>query len=67
MNDTGEYEFNTYPMPCHFTQIDQNMPPNTKVEFDSEFSSAEFALMARKNKADGAGTAAVMAERHPLR
>ena len=37
VNDTGEYEFNTYPMPCNFTQIDQNVPPNTKVEFDTEF------------------------------
>ena len=67
VNDTGKYEFNICPMPCNFTQIDQNVPPNTKVEFDTEFNSAEFALMARKYKADGTGTAAVTAERCPLR
>ena len=45
-------------MPCNFTQIDQNVPPpppNTKVEFNIEFNSPEFALMARKYKADGQG------------
>ena len=30
-------------------------PPNTKVEFNIEFNSPEFALMARKYKADGQG------------
>ena len=34
------------------------MPPNTKVEFDIKSNSPEFALMARKYKADGQGTAA---------
>ena len=51
VNSTGEYEFNVCPMPCNFTQIDQNVPPNTKVEFNIEFNSVEFALMARKYKA----------------
>ena len=47
VNSTGEYELNVCPLPCNFTQIDQNVPPNTKVEFDIEFNSPEFALMAR--------------------
>ena len=56
VNTTGEYEFNVCPIPSNFTQIEQNVPPNTKVEFDIEFNSPEFALMARKYKdaADGA-------------
>ena len=52
-NDTGEYEFNVCPIPYNFTQIDQNVPPNTKVEFDIEFNSPEFALTARKYQAAG--------------
>ena len=48
VNSTGEYELNICPLPCNFTQIDQNVPPNTKVEFDIEFISPNFALMARK-------------------
>ena len=58
VNSTGEYELNVCPLPCNFTQIDQNVPPNTKVEFDIEFNSPEFALLARKYKTDGTGTAA---------
>ena len=62
VNKTGEYEFNVSPLPCNFTQIDQNVPPNTKVEFDIEFNSPEFALMARKYKPDGTGDAATSAD-----
>jgi len=67
VNTTGDYEFNVCPMPCNFSQINQNMPPNTKVEFNIEFNiefnSAEFALMARKYKADGTSTAAVIVDK----
>ena len=58
VNTTGEYEFNVTPIPSNFTQIEQNVPPNTKVEFDIEFNTPEFALMARKYKDDGNGQAA---------
>ena len=61
VNSTGEYKFNVTPIPSNFTQIEQNVPPNTKVEFDIEFNSPEFALMARKYKDDGAGDAATSA------
>ena len=50
-------------MPCNFTQIDQNVPPNTKVEFDIEFNSPEFALMARKYSNDGTGQAAASGDK----
>ena len=63
VNSTGEYELNVCPLPFNFTQIDQNVPPNTKVEFDIEFNSPEFALMARKYKADGQGTAATVSDK----
>ena len=62
VNSTGEYELNVCPLPCNFTQIDQNVPPNTKVEFDIKSNSPEFALMARKYKADGQGTAATASD-----
>jgi len=55
VNTTGEYEFNVTPIPSNFTQIEQNVPPNTKVEFDTEFNTPEFALLARKYKDDGTG------------
>ena len=55
VNTTGEYEFNVTPIPSNFTQIEQNVPPNTKVEFDIEFNTPEFVLMARKYKDDGTG------------
>ena len=58
VNSTGEYEFNVTPIPSKFTQIEQNVPPNTKVEFDIEFNTPEFALMACKYKDDGNGQAA---------
>lgn len=63
VNNTGEYEFNVCPIPSNFTQIDQNVPPNTKVEFDIEFNSPQFALMAKKYKDNGDGTAATAAEK----
>lgn len=63
VNSTGEYEFNVCPMPSNFTQIDQNVPPNTKVEFEIEFNSPEFGLMATKYKDDGAGVAATASEK----
>ena len=43
--------------------IDQNVPPNTKVEFDIEFNSPEFALTARKYKADVTHTAATAVDK----
>ena len=39
------------------------MPPNTKVEFDIEFNSPEFALMSRKYKADVTCTAATAVDK----
>ena len=39
------------------------MPPNTKVEFDIEFNSPEFALIARKYKADVTHTAATAVDK----
>ena len=63
MNLTSEYEFNVTPIPSNFTQIEQNVPPNTKVEFDIEFNTPEFALMARKYKDAGDGQVAVMADK----
>lgn len=62
INSTGEYEFNVCPLPCNFTQIKQNVPPNTKVEFDIEFNPSKFCLMARLYKADGTGTVATEAQ-----
>lgn len=55
VNSTGLYEFNVCPIPCNFCRVGQNVPPNTKVEFDFEFNEAKFCLMARVYKADGAG------------
>ena len=49
-------------MHCNFTQIDQNAPPNTKVEFEIEFNSTEFALMVRKYHINGSGMAAATIE-----
>ncbi|XP_078344073.1 uncharacterized protein F54H12.2-like [Oculina patagonica] len=63
VNTTGEYEFNVCPMPSNFTQVDQNVPPNTKVEFDIEFNNPEFALMAKKYKDNGDGTAATSSDK----
>ena len=54
----GYYVFNVCPIPTNFNQIDQNVPPNTKVEFDFEFNSPKFAMMARKYKDAGDGTVA---------
>ena len=54
---TGKYEFNVSPIPCNFCQIEQNVPPNTKVELRLEFNDSKFCLTARQAKADGTGTA----------
>ena len=55
VKSTAEYEFNVCPT--------FNVPLNTKVEFDIEFNSPEFALMAGKYKADWSGTAATAADK----
>lgn len=67
VNGTGEYELNVCPLPCNFTQIDQNVPPKTDVEFDIEFNSPEFALMAKKYKPKGRERQPQQATRCPLK
>ena len=63
VGSSAEYEFNAIPIPSNFTQIEQNILPNTKVEFDIEFNSPEFAMMALKYKDNGAGAAATSSDR----
>ena len=58
VNNTGTYEFNVRPLPCNFCQVEQNVPPNTKVELDVEFNDPRFCLMAISYKADGRGAPA---------
>ena len=74
VNDTGKFEFNVCPLPCNFAQIEQNVPPNTKVEFEIEFNDPKFCLMSMaldKSSAAGAvnntGSFEVMAEESFLR
>lgn len=52
---TSQYEFSVNPIPCNFCQIEQNMPPNTKVELDIFFNRDEFCLVAKDYKAEGDG------------
>lgn len=42
------------------------MPPNTKVKFDIEFNSPEFALMPRNYKADGQGAPAAASDKEVM-
>lgn len=49
IGSTGKYEFNVCPIPCNFCQIEQNVPPNTKVEFEVNFNESTFALMAKQD------------------
>lgn len=55
VNNMGEYKFNVCPIPCNFCRVGQNVPPNTKVEFNFEFNAAKFCLMTKM--ADGMGAA----------
>lgn len=59
----GEYEYNMSPLLCNFCQIEQNVPPNTKVEFDIAFNTPKFALLSRTYKDTRDGTAQDNAER----
>ena len=63
VNTTSEYEFNVTPIPSNSTQIEQNVPPNTKVDFDIEFNTPEFVLMARKYKDGGDGQVAASSDK----